>query len=141
MAKKLKKGLNEKKSSIIVTGPFSIDNAKMYIAATLIMFHIIPLLFVFWGEVGRQLLLTTFMFMLNPLFIFCVNMFHAVRMGFSWKFVLIVAFLAALSIFMYYEVAEGMIAQTVALCFIVYFIFAMVSEALGGFLKRLLGGY
>ena len=53
MAKKLKKGLNEKKSSIIVTGPFSIDNAKMYIAATLIMFHIIPLLFVFLGR-GRQ---------------------------------------------------------------------------------------
>ena len=54
----------KRKAVFIVTGPFSIDNAKMYIAATLIMFHIVPLLLFFGGEVGRQLLLTTFMFML-----------------------------------------------------------------------------
>lgn len=140
MAKKIRKGLNEKKGGIIVTGKFSIEEAKMYIAAALIMFHIIPLFFVFWGEMGRLLLLQIFMFMLNPLFIFCVNMFHAIRLGFSFKFVGIVAALSTLSIFMYYEVEPGMLFQTVFLCFCVYLIFAFVSEILGGMIKKLLGG-
>lgn len=139
MKKNIRKGL--KRGGFIETGKFTLENSKMYIVAALIMFHIAPLMFVFLGEMGKQMLLTVFMFMLNPLFIFCLNMFHAVRMGFSWKFVFLVGIISAASIFMYYEVEAGMMLQTGVLCFFVYTIFAFVSEAIGGFLRRIIGGY
>lgn len=131
----------KKRSGPIATGKFSLEDSKMYVAAGLICFHILPLLFVFMGEAGQQILMSVFLTTLNPILVFCICCFHACRLGFCVKFPLIMGFVSALSIIMYYNgIANGMGLITFVLFLIVYMIFAFGSEAVGGFIKKLIGG-
>ncbi len=142
MSKKQRRKTLQKKDPIIVRGDFGIDSAKMYIVAALIMFHIIPLVFVFMGENGVILLSTMFMFTLNPIFIFAVGFFNGMRLGFTWRFPLLLTVISTASILMYYEMesAEN-IVMTVTICLIVYAVFSFLSCAAGAFVKRFMGGF
>lgn len=138
MSKKLRRSLNEPKG-IIITGKFAMESAKMYIITGLLMFHIIPLFFVFMGENGRMLLAQMFMFMLNPIFLFAVGFFYGIRNGFDWKYPLILTILSTISVPMYYDFADvNYAALSTALSFCVYGIFSYLSAVLGGFVKRFL---
>ena len=131
----------KRKSGPIATGKFSLDESKMYIAIGLICFHILPLFFVFMGESGQILLTQVFLMTLNPILIFCINCFHGCRLGFCVKFPVMMGFISAVSILMYYNgIAEGMGLVTLVLFLIVYMIFAFGAEAVGGFIKHLIGG-
>lgn len=134
-----KKSLKEKRGPI-ATGKFSVEESKIYIVAAIICFHIIPLFFVFMGEMGQQILLSVFIATINPLIVFSICCFRACRLGFSFKFPLIMALLGGLSIGMYYNyLAEAVLTASV-LFFLVYLILALASELLGGFLKKVIGG-
>ncbi len=136
--KKIRRSLNERKG-IIITGKFAMESAKAYIIIALVMFHIIPLFFVFMGENGRMMLAQLFMFMLNPILLFSVGFFYGVRNGFDWKYPLILTVLSTVSIVMYYDFETAYnVALGVALSFGVYIIFAYLSALLGGFVKRFL---
>ena len=136
--KKIRRSLNEPKG-IIITGKFAMESAKAYIIIALVMFHIIPLFFVFMGENGRMMLAQLFMFMLNPIFLFSVGFFYGVRNGFDWKYPLILTVLSTVSIIMYYDFETAYnVALGLALSFGVYIIFAYMSALLGGFVKRFL---
>ncbi|MDO5399206.1 MAG: hypothetical protein Q4G33_14910 [bacterium] len=131
----------KKKGGPIATGKFSMDDSKMYVAIGLICFHILPLFFVFMGQAGQTILMTVFLTTLNPILIFCICCFHACRLGFCVKFPLIMGVVSSLSILMYYNgIAEGMGLITCVLFLIVYMIFSFGSEAVGGFIKKLMGG-
>lgn len=136
MAKDLKK----KKGGPIATGKFSVDESRMYLMAGIICFHIVPLFFVFMGENGQMILLSVFLTTLNPLIIFSICTFHACRLGFCFKFPLIMAMLGALSIGMYYNAMSENLIPSVVLFFAVYIILCLASELLGGFLKKFIGG-
>lgn len=139
MAKKqIRRSLNEPKG-IIIKGKFTMESAKMYIITAILMFHIVPLLFVFMGENGRMMLSQMFMFVLNPVFLFSVGLFYGIRNGFEWKYPLILTVISSVSIIMYYDFA-GMyyVVLSFALSFCVYIIFSYLSVLLGGFVKRYL---
>ncbi len=136
--KKIRKSLKEPKG-IIIRGKFSMETAKMYIIAALLMFHIIPLFFVFMGENGRMLLSQMFMFMLNPIFLFSVGFFYGIRNGFDFKYPIILTALSTASILMYYDFETAYnVALGVSVCFCTYIIFSYLSTLLGGFAKRFL---
>lgn len=139
MAKKeIRKSL-KKPDGIIIRGKFSMETAKMYIITALLMFHIIPLFFVFMGENGRMLLSQMFMFMLNPIFLFAVGFFYGIRNGFDFKYPIILTVISTASIVMYYEFAGAYyVALSLALCFCVYIIFSYLSTLAGSFVKRFL---
>lgn len=131
----------KKSGGPIATGKFTVEDSKMYIAAGLICFHILPLLFVFMGENGQAILMQVFLMTLNPIMIFCINCFHGCRLGFCVKFPVMMGFISALSILMYYNgIAEGMGLVTLVLFFLVYVVMAFGAEAVGGFIKKLIGG-
>lgn len=132
----------KKKGGFIETSKFSMEDSKMYIAAGIICFHILPLFFVFMGEMGQTILWQVFWTMLNPILIFCICCFHGCRLGFCVKFPLITGIIAAMSVVMYYQSAEavGMVAG-VLISVGVYMILAFGAEAVGGFLKRVIGGF
>jgi hypothetical protein len=139
MAKKEIRRSLKKDNRIIITGKFSMESAKMYIVAALLMFHIIPLFFVFSGENGRLILAQFFMFMLNPIFLFAVGFFYAVRNGFDFKFPLLLTVISTLSVVMYYDFETAYnVALSFALSLCVYAIFSYFSSLLGGFVKRFL---
>ena len=62
MSKNRRKSL--KKEPVIPKTDFSFYESKIYIIATIIMFHIVPLVFVMMGENGQLLLLQFFLMML-----------------------------------------------------------------------------
>ena len=136
MAKKSLK----KNNRPIETGKFSVETSKMYIAAGIICFHILPLFFVFLGETGQQILITVFLTSLNSLMLFCICMFQAFRLGFCFKFPLIMAVLSAASIAMYYNYLGEAALTSAVLFFIVYLVICFLAELLGGFLKKMIGG-
>ena len=138
--KQSRKPLNSK-PSIIVRGEFGIETSKMYIVAALIMFHIIPLMFLFMGDNGKILLSTMFMFTLNPIFIFAVGFFNGIRIGFTWRFPLLLMVLSTASVLMYYDIASAEnFVITGMICLIIYGLFSIASEVIGAYLKRYIGG-
>lgn len=127
----------KKQDGIIVRGRFGIETAKFYIVAALIMFHILPLFFLFMGENGQIILLTVFMLTLNPIFLFGVGCFYAVRNGFDFKFPFILAVLASASLLMYYGYGTAQNAVlTLTVTGLTYLVFAYVSALFGGFVKK-----
>jgi hypothetical protein len=131
-----KNRLGEPKGPII-TGPFSMETGKMYLIALVITFHILPLFFVILGENGVALMTNMFLFMLNPMFIFIISLLYGVRIGFNWKYTLIAVIIATASVPMYYSFETlGNVVISTIISLIVYYVFVVVSTAIGGFLKK-----
>lgn len=139
MSKKNRRKTLNQKEGFIRKGEFSIDDSKIYIILTIVMFHILPLFFVMMGENGQMLLLQTFLMMLNPMFIAIAGLIYGLKKGFNFKFPVFMTIISAVSIPMYYKFDTGAyMTQTTFIMTIVYLVFAVVSAAIGGFLKKLL---
>ena len=140
MARKLGKGLNED-THIIKRGKFEIETAKMYLVIALIVFHIAPLIFVFMGTVGLATLMNMFLYTINVIFLFGIGVFYGIRVGYNFKFPLVMLVISVLSYIFYYnsdtlfENANYYI-MTGVITFVVYAVFSFLSTALGGWLKR-----
>ena len=62
-----------KNEGMIIRGEFSMDTAKWYVVGLLVIFHILPLVFLAFGDMGKQLLSTVCMTFLNMYI--CYNVF------------------------------------------------------------------
>ena len=133
MSKNRRKSL--KKEPVIPKTDFSFYESKIYIIATIIMFHIVPLVFVMMGENGQLLLLQFFLMM----FIALSGLIYGIKQGFNFKFPLFMAIISMVSIPMYYQfdAAANMMMTTIIMC-IVYAIFSFAATVIGAFVKRLL---
>ena len=139
MSKKNRRKTLTKKESRISKNEFSIDDSKIYIILTIIMFHIVPLAFVMMGENGQQILMLTFLMTLNPMFLALTGLIYGIKKGFNVKFPLFMGIIAAVSLPMYYKFETGAyMMQTTIVMFFVYTIFALVATVIGGWLKKLL---
>lgn len=139
MSKKNRRKTLTKKEGYIRKGEFSVDDSKIYIILTIVMFHIVPLAFVMMGENGQQILMLTFLMMLNPIFIVITGLIYGIKKGFNYKFPMFMGIIATVSVLMYYDFDSIVYkAQTVIIMMIVYIIFALLSTVIGGWLKKLL---
>ena len=139
MSKKQRRKSLKQPKGIIIKGHFNMESAKMYLVTAILMFHIVPLFFVFMGENGRIILAQLFMYTFNPIFLFAVGFFYAIRNGFDGKFPLLLTIISTISIVMYHDfetVYNVVLGFSVSLC--VYAVFAYLSSLLGGFAKRFL---
>lgn len=137
MSKNRRKSL--KKKPVIQKTDFSFYESKVYIIATIIMFHIVPLVFVMMGENGQLLLLQFFLMMLNPMFITLSGLIYGIKQGFNFRFPLFMAIIAMVSIPMYYQFATAAnLVMTTIIMGVVYTIFSFVATIIGVFVKRLL---
>ncbi len=137
--KNRRKTLVKKEDALIRKSEFSIDNSKIYIILTIVMFHILPLFFVMMGDNGQMLLLQTFLMMLNPMFIALAGLIYGIKRGFNFKFPLFMTVIAVISIPMYYKFDGGaFMLQTTFIMGIVYIVFAVAAAVIGGFIKKLL---
>ncbi|MGN1116376.1 MAG: hypothetical protein ACI4TH_07405 [Candidatus Ornithomonoglobus sp.] len=134
-----------KNDGMIIRGDFKAETAKGYIIAVIIAFHILPLCFVVFGEIGKQLLTLYCMTIINPVMIFVIMLLYGVRVGFNCKMPILCTFVSAISIMMYYDfgsnAAEGVLyyplVSTVVM-FFVYGIFSYASNLIGAFIKHFL---
>lgn len=139
MSKKDRRKKLVKKESMIAKNEFTMDDSKIYIIATIIMFHILPLIMALMGESGQLLLLQTFLMMLNPIFIAIAGLIYGIRKGFNVKLPLFMGIIALASIPMYYKLDTlEYVVQTTLVMGIVYLIFAFASTAIGALLRKFL---
>ena len=140
MAKKLGKRLNED-THIIKRGKFDMETSKIYLVIAMIVFHIVPLIFVFMREVGHATLYNMFLFRINIIFLFGIGVFYGIRNGFNFKFPLVMLLISILSYVFYYNSAvlfadANYYIMTGIITLIVYGVFSLLSTVLGGWLKR-----
>ncbi len=134
-----------KNDGMIIRGDFKMETAKGYIIAAIIAFHILPLCFVVFGEIGKRLLTMYCMTIINPLMVFSIMLLYGVRVGFNFKMPILCTLISAVSIMMYYDfssnAAEGILyyplVSTVVM-FFVYGIFSYASNLIGAFIKHFL---
>lgn len=117
---------------------FSMEESKIFLIATIVMFHIVPLFFVMMGENGQLILAQFFLLQLNPLFIGLAGLIYGIKKGFNLKFPLLMGVIAAISIPMYYNLEAEYMMQTLIIEAIVYILFSYAAAALGAFIKRML---
>lgn len=132
-----------KSEGMIIRGVFSMETAKWFVVALLVIFHILPLVFLAFGDIGRNLLSTVCMTYLNPTCIFVILLIYGVRIGFNFKMPLLTTVISAASIAMYYtDVNQDAYVYytfvSTAVCFVVYGIFSFASTLVGGFVKHFL---
>ncbi len=137
MSKKNRRKTLVKKESIISVGDYNTDDSKVYIIASIIMFHIVPLIFIAFGEVGKEMYSQAFYLSANVLFLSITGIIYGIKKGFNFKFPLIMSVLAILSLIFYGDFSKEMVLTGRVLFSCVYLIWSYVSTAIGGFLKRL----
>lgn len=126
-------------------GKFSFEEAKLYITAAIILFHIFPLVLKAFGEVGNALFDSLLMLVLNPIFISVILLIYGAKQGFNAKMPLLCILLATISVPMYHNIEidpemgllyHYLVSTTISL--IMYSLFAFASTWIGSFVKRLL---
>ncbi len=132
-----------KNEGMIIRGEFSMDTAKWYVVGLLVIFHILPLVFLAFGDMGKQLLSTVCMTFLNPICIFVIMFLYGMRIGFNFKMPILSTIISAASIAMYYtDVSQDAYVYyaviSTLVMFFVYGIFSYGSAIIGGFIKHFL---
>lgn len=131
-----KNSLNGRKESFIKTSSFNMDESKLYIVLTIVMFHILPLFLKLMGENGNVML--AFMYpTTNPIFIGIVGLIYGMKESFNFKFPGIVTVLSFLSVVMYGSFEAEMSVITPVVLGIVYCVFAYLSTTFGALLSKL----
>lgn len=131
----------KKKQGVIHKEKFTFDNSKVFLTGLIICFHIIPLFFLAFGDMGKQMLNSLGMLVMNPIFIMAILLFYGVRVGFNMKMPFLTAVISGASVGMYYldpeqEAYLFYLFQTVVVMFCVYLILAVGFELIGAAIKR-----
>lgn len=137
MSKKNRRKTTVQKNPVIPTSTFTADDSKVYIIATMIMFHILPLIFICFGTEGKGMLSMSY-FTINPIFLSITGLIYGLKKGFNIKFPFVMAVLSILSIFMYGTFTN--VAQetaTVVIETITYTSFSYAAVIIGALLKKL----
>lgn len=133
---KLKQPAKEKKT-------FSLEEAKLYITALILLFHVFPLVLKAVTPAADVLLLNYVMLIVNPMIIAIVMLIYGIKQGFNKKMPIICILLATISVPMYYDIEVDpsmgllyyyLISTSVAL--IEYAIFTFASIFIGSLIKE-----
>lgn len=127
-----RKSLKPQKESVIRKSDFSMENSKIYIILTIVVFHIIPLIFIMMGKNGKMILALMYP-TVNPIFLGLAGLIYGMKEGFNFKFPAIIFILATLSVIMYGKF-EGEMAVILG---ITYLVFSFISTVIGGILSKL----
>lgn len=136
MSKKNRRKSLVQKETLLPQSEFSVDDSKIYLILAIVVFHVLPLIFMAFGERGKLMYDMTYM-TINTMFLAIAGIIYGIRKGFNLKLPLIMAALGALSLIFYAEFSAEM-AITGRLVFIItYLIIAGGGVALGAFIKKL----
>ena len=136
MSKKNRRKSLVQKETLLPRGEFDVNDSKIYLILALVVFHVLPLIFIAFGEKGKLMYDMTYM-TINTMFLAIAGIIYGMKKGFNFKMPLIFVALAALSLIFYAEFSAEM-AVTGRLVFIItYLIIAFGAVVLGAFLKKL----
>lgn len=134
MSKKNRRKLKEKET-FVSRNDFNVDDSKVYIIATIIMFHIVPLIFMAFGETGKAMYAMLYVAG-NNLFLAINAMIYGIKKGYDFKFPLIMSVLAALSVVFYNDFQHGQVAMWCLIYIIIYTLISFLCVLGGAIVKR-----
>ena len=119
---------------------FDTSDSKVYIIATLIIFHIVPLVFVLLHLIMPEShfmdLYTQFAIYFNSSLLAVIAFLYGIKKGFNFKLPFFISVIAILSIIFY---MNYMPSQTLPMMFafgLVYVLFSFIGILVGAYLKR-----
>ncbi|MBQ9599809.1 MAG: hypothetical protein IJP58_00965 [Clostridia bacterium] len=119
---------------------FDIDSSRSYLLATLLIFHVVPLIFIvmqlFMRDQNIMGMYLYFAIYFNSMLVAAIGFIYGLKKGFNVKFPIVISIIAALSIVFY---GGYLISETFNVLFafgITYALFAFGSVLLGAFLKK-----
>ena len=126
-----------KRDRLIECCDFSFEDSKLYIAALIFLFHIVPLAFIVGGDMGQKVLNTYGMVMFNPIIIATSMLIYGIKQGFNSKMPLICMLLSVISLPMYYSFANlAYMLMSIIIFIIVYGLYAFGAVWIGALIKQ-----
>ena len=133
----------KKESGFLPRAAYSQETAKYYIIATIIIFHILPLVLKLCGPIGKSLLNTNMRIYINPMAVLAILLVYGIKLGFNVKMPMFTTLLSAASTIMYYTIEinqeQGILYYyflSFAFFFIIYGIMAFMGAFFGALIKR-----
>ena len=119
---------------------FDTSDSKVYIIATLIIFHIVPLVFVLLNftmpESHFMDLYTHFAIYFNSSLLAVIAFLYGIRKGFNFKLPFFVSVIAVLSIIFYMNYMPSQTVPMLLAFGLVYILFSFIGILVGAYLKR-----
>lgn len=135
---------------LLAKAQFSSEKAQPYILATIIIFHILPLILMICGPIGKTLLESNMRLYVNPVLIAAISLVYGIKIGFNAKMPLFSTLLAAASTVMYYnnisdtpfeQIREkGLLYYDLlnfSTFFVLYGVMSFIGIAIGAIIKKL----
>lgn len=136
MSKKNRRKSLVQKESYLPHGEFSMDDSKIYLILTIIVFHILPLVFIAFGENGRLMYDMVYL-TIDTMFLAIAGLIYGLKKGFNFKMPLIMTALGVLSLIFYAEFSAEMAVNGRLVFAVAYLIIAFGAVIIGAFLKKL----
>ena len=133
----------KKESGFLPRAVYSQETAKYYIIATLLVFHILPLVLKLCGPIGQSLLNSNMRIYINPMAVLAILLVYGIKLGFNVKMPMFTTLLSAASTIMYYAIEvdkeKGILYYyflSFASFFVIYGIMAFMGAFFGALIKR-----
>ena len=119
---------------------FDASDSKVYILATLIIFHIVPLVFVLlhftMPDSNFMGLYTQFAIYFNSSLLAVIAFLYGIRKGFNFKLPFFISVIAILSIIFYINYMPSQTVPMLLAFGLVYMLFSFIGIFVGAYLKR-----
>lgn len=148
--KNLKRMKPDSEGKVFAKAQFSSEKAQPYILAAILIFHILPLVLMLCGPMGKTLLVANMRFYVNPVIVAAITLVYGIKIGFNAKMPLVATLLSSASTIMYYnnikdtpfeQIREnGLLYYDMlnfATFFVLYGVMSFIGIAIGSFIKKL----
>ena len=133
----------KKESEFLPRAVYSQETAKYYIIATILIFHILPLVLKLCGPIGQSLLNTNMRLYINPMAVLAILLVYGIKLGFNAKMPMFTTLLSAASTIMYYTIEidkeQGILYYyflSFAFFFVIYGIMSFMGVFFGALIRR-----
>ncbi len=139
MSKKNRRKTLPARKETLPRAEFNTYDSKAYILATLIIFHIVPLVFVgltFAMKQNLMSLYTQFAIYFNSSLLAVIAFLYGIKKGFNLKLPFFISVIAILSIVFYVEYMPSQALHMLFAFGLVYVLFSFIGILIGAYIKR-----
>ena len=136
MSKKNRRKSLVHKETVLPRAEFDFDDSKIYLICAIVVFHILPLPFMAFGEQGK-LMYDMIYLTVDTLFLAFAGLIYGIKKGFNLKMPLVMTGLGVLSLIFYPEFDEAMRLTGRVVFSLTFLIIAVGAVVIGALIKKL----
>lgn len=136
MSKKNRRKSLKEKETLLPTSAFSVDDSKVYLIIAMIVFHIVPLIFIAFGERGKLMYDMVYL-TLDTMYLAIGGIIYGLKKGFNFQMPFVMTALGVLSIIFYPTFAAEMAVKGRLVFAVAFLIIAYGGVIVGAVIKKL----